>query len=198
MSTSRLFSAGSEKVGTGFSEKFIRAQRDLAGPAAVPAGNRSAPQLTLSRQSETVGPTTGLDRRQDADRDSGLIGSFCGCICTACSRREGADYAAGDADCTGIAHRRVLDAAPGSTAAAADSHLSPLPSGARRSLPAVLPRPRRCAGVQRDLCAGIPAERHRDRAPHELHLAARLERHECLTAFARRRSVAACAGFDVA
>ena len=183
-------------MGTGFSEKFIRAQRDLAGPAAVPAGNRSAPQLTLSRQSETVGPTTGLDGRQHADRDSGLIGGFCRCICTACSRREGADCAA--ADCTGIAHRRVLDAAPGSKAAAADSHLSPLPGRALRRLPAVLPRPRCRAGVQRDLCAGIPAERHGDRAPHELHLAARLERHECLTASARRRSVATGAGFDVA
>src|SRR5436190_213742 len=33
----------------------------------------------------------------------------------------------------------------------------------------------RCARLHRDLCAGIPAKRHRHHAAHELPLAARLE-----------------------
>jgi hypothetical protein len=150
----------------------MRTQRDLADPAAVPTEDGSGLQLTLPRQSETVGPTAGLGGRQDADQDSGNTGGFCRRFFAARGRRGGADCAAGDADRAGIAaRRRAIHAAPGSTAPGTASDLSPFPGGARRRLPPVFPRPERRAGVQRDLCAGIPAKRHRDRAPHELLLA---------------------------
>jgi leucine-zipper of insertion element IS481 len=45
----------------------------------------------------------------------------------------------------------------------------------RWRLSPVFPRPQRRSGLQRDLCAGIPAERHGDRASHELLLAPRLD-----------------------
>ena len=46
---------------------------------------------------------------------------------------------------------------------------------ARWGLSAVFPRPQCGAGLHRDLCPGKPAERHGDRAAHELFLASRLE-----------------------
>lgn len=147
-----------------------------AGPTAVPTGNGAGPQLTLPRQSETVGSATGLGGRRDADQGSGNIGSFRGCFFAARRRSRCADRAAGDADRAGVAgsRRRAVRPAPGSTAAEAASYLSALSGGTRRRLSTVFPRLERRAGVQCGLCAGIPAQRHRDRAPHELPLAPRL------------------------
>src|SRR5487761_2395105 len=160
-----------------------------AGPAAVPTGNGAGPQLTLPRQSETVGPATGLGGRRDADQGSGNIGSFRGCFFAARRRSRCADRAAGDADRAGVAasRRRAVRPASGSTAAEAASHLSALSGGTRRRLSTVFPRLELRARVQRGLCAGIPAQRHRDRAPHELPLAPRLK---------RDRWIAACACFE--
>jgi len=157
MSTFHLFSAGCAGVHTGFAIGF-RAQ------------------LTLARQSETVRSTTGLGGRHDADQDSGNIAGFGRRFFVARSRNPGANRAAGDADGAGVAALgdRGIRAAPYQAAADAPARLSALRTGTRRRLSPVLSRPQCGAGLQRNLRAGIPAERHGDRASHELLLAPRL------------------------
>jgi len=170
MSTFHLFSAGCAGVHTGFAIGF-RAQ------------------LTLARQSETVRSTTGLGGRHDADQDSGIIAGFGRRFFVARGRNPGANRAAGDADGAGVAAfgYQGIRAAPYQTAADAPARLSALRTGTRRRLSPVLSRPQCGAGLQRNLRAGIPAERHGDRASHELLLAPRLVR-PLLSAAARRRS----------
>ena len=157
MSTFHLFSAGCAGVHTGFAIGF-RAQ------------------LTLARQSETVRSTTGLGGRHDADQDSGNIAGFGRRFFVARGRNPGANRAAGDADGAGVAALgdRGIRAAPYQAAADAPARLSALRTGTRRRLSPVLSRPQCGAGLQRNLRAGIPAERHGDRASHELLLAPRL------------------------
>ena len=170
MSTFHLFSAGCAGVHTGFAIGF-RAQ------------------LTLARQSETVRSTTGLGGRHNADQDSGNIAGFGRGFFVARSRNPGANRAAGDADGAGVAALgdRGIRAAPYQAAADAPARLSALRTGTRRRLSPVLSRPQCGAGLQRNLRAGIPAERHGDRTAHELLLAPRLV-WPLLSAAARRRS----------
>jgi hypothetical protein len=151
------------------------------------------PQLTLPPQSETVSPSTGLGGRQDAYQDSGNsgFGRFCFVACCFIARggRTGANRSAGYADGAGIADSRgrALHATSGPASGQARSHLSAVSGGTRWRLSQVFPRPKCGAGVQRNLRAGVPAERHGDRPPHELLLAPRLKP-AVLSAFAARRS----------
>src|SRR5664279_5675213 len=157
MSTFHLFSAGCAGLHTGFAIGF-RAQ------------------LTLARQSETVRSTTGWGGRHDAYQDSGNIAGFGTGFFVARSRNPGANRPAGDADGAGVAALgdRCIGAAPYQAAADAPARVSALRTGTRRRLSPVLSRPQCGAGLHRNLRAGIPAERHADRAPHELLLASRL------------------------
>ena len=159
-----------------------------AAPGAVPTRKSGRPAVDVAAAIGDRRPTTGLGGRRDADQDSGSIGGFRGGFFPARGRSRGADRAAGDAHRAGFPSRRAVHAVPGSTAADAASYLSALSGGTRRRLSAVFPWPERGAGMQRDLCAGIPAEWHGDRASHELRLASRLDDQAFLNAFARRRS----------
>ena len=98
-----------------------------------------------------------------------LLAAFVGLL-AARGGRAGANRAFGDQDRAGRAGRYVGPATPRDQARAdlsargmATARLSPIQS-----------RPQCGARLHRDLCAGIPAERHRDYAAHELLLAARL------------------------
>src|ERR1700722_16997935 len=128
--------------------------------------------LTLAWQSETLRPLGRFGWCDDADQVGGIMGRSCRRFGAAWGRDERADRAAGRAGGAGAA-RRAPDAAPGSAAYPA-TRLSELRTGARRRLSQVFSRRQRGARMQRDLCAGIQAERHGDRAAHELFLASRL------------------------
>ena len=144
----------------------------------MPTVLRPRPQLTLARQSETVAAITGLGGRHDADRDGGDIGSLL----------AGASLAA-----AAVRARRRRPRRPelGSRRPSPPDE-PPRRRQRRRPLrrlriypryeaepdgvyPRYYPGPQCGAGLHRDLCAGIPAERHGDRAAHELLLASRLE-----------------------
>jgi hypothetical protein len=85
-------------------------------------------------------------------------------------RRQGrAGAAAGGEPAGGDGFVRGASTAPGP-----GSHLSARLAG--RRLSPLRPRAERATRVQRHLCAGIPAERHGDRAAPELLLASRLIR----------------------
>ena len=71
------------------------------------------------------------------------------------------------------------------------------PVGARR-LSALQSRPQCGARLHRDLCAGIPAERHGDHAAHELLLAARLVMKTWIGAAIVTVAVALAAGSPIA
>ena len=148
-STSRLFSAGSPAGATGFAGVM---------------------ELTSARQSETLRPPTGLGGRDDTDCDGGMTGCF-GRALAARSGRAGANRVSGDQDRAGGADRYV-GAAPPRDQARAGLSARAMATG---RLPPLQPRAQGGAGLHRDLCAGIPAERHRDHAPHALLLAARLK-----------------------
>ena len=139
--------------------------------APVPTGFASA-QLTLARQSETLRSATGSQGECDgADRNGGDLGRVCRRLGVVPGRGAGADRAvrracgAGDA----ISSRA---AAPRS-AAHADQGLSDLRTGPDGVYPRYNPGPTRCANATPPM-SGIPAERHGDRAPDELLLAAGL------------------------
>src|SRR5271166_1852449 len=112
---------------------------------------------------------------KSGERDEGYRGGTHGFsggrACSALDSRLGAEHTLRRPRGAGGAGRRVRAAAgaPGATAA----RLSELRSRAR-SVPALLSRSERRARMQRHLCAGISAERHRHRAARELLLAARL------------------------
>src|SRR6202453_493224 len=63
-------------------------------------------QLTLARQSETVGSTTGLGGRDDADQDGGSLAGLYRGIFAARSRSESANRAIRGTDGAGVATRR--------------------------------------------------------------------------------------------
>jgi hypothetical protein len=108
------------------------------------------------------------------------------------------------------ARHRCIRPAPSPSAANTAACPSILRTGFRGRLSALLSRPQCRARLQRDLRAGIPAERHRDRAAHELLLAPglsrrarRLDGHTFRTSFAgdhpsvrhiNRDHVSACGG----
>ena len=125
---------------------------------------RTAGQLTLGRQSETVGSTTGLGGRDEADQDGGNLAGFYRGGFAARGRSSCANRTVRGADSAGVA-TGCRQSGSGSTVAAARAGLSALFSG-----------PQCGAGMHGDLRAGIPAERYGDCASHELLLAPRLER----------------------
>ena len=114
---------------------------------------------------------TGLGGRDEADQDGGHLacpyrGSF-----AARGRNKRANRVIRDADGAGIATRR---AGPGATVGATRADLSAKPAGTGGCLSALFSGPQCSAGLHGNLRAGIPAERHGDRAPDELLLASRL------------------------
>jgi hypothetical protein len=117
-----------------------------------------------------------VDKRgqPDAYPVSGNIGSLHGDSVSPCAVSSSADEPSDHANRSGDAARcRSLVHIAGSAAAEAGSHLFPAALAARCHS-ALFPGPERGAGLQCDLCAGIPAERHSDRAAHDLRLASRL------------------------
>src|SRR5260370_33718021 len=105
------------------------------------------------------------------------MGGFCRHVFAASGGTETASRAVRDTDRAGVAacRHRGVRAAPDQAAIDTPARLSALSTGTRWRLSPVLSRPQRGARLQRNLRAGIPAERHRHRAPHELLLARRLE-----------------------
>jgi hypothetical protein len=130
-------------------------------------------RLTLARQSETVGWTTGLGGRDEADQDGGHWACFYRGSFAARDWGKRANRDIRDADGAGIA-TRGRRAGPGSTDGSTRADLPAQPAGTRWCLSALFSGPQRGAGLHGNLCAGIPAERHGDRAPDELLLAPRL------------------------
>jgi len=119
---------------------------------------------------------SGLSRRDDADQDSGTFDGVDRGTCsggTACSRTN---RDPGDEDGADVAASRQGSA--GAAAVAAHLHLSAC--GTRRGLSALQSRPERGARLLSGVCAGVPAERHRDHAPYELLLAPRLNASGCV------------------
>jgi hypothetical protein len=139
------------------------------------AGFGALVQLTLARQSETVGSTTGLGGRDEADQDGGNWAGFCRGGFAAHGSSRCANRTVRSADSAGVTTRRGPWASPGSTVAPTRADLSAQqPAGTGWCLSALLPGPKCGARMHGNLCAGISAERHGDRAPHELLLARRL------------------------
>ena len=91
------------------------------------------------------------------------------------------------------AGHRCVRTAPATAAARADLSAG---MGARR-LSALQPRPQCRARLHRDLCAGVPAERHGDHPAHELLLAARLDSSRFIVQRISLRSRADSRGFEV-
>src|SRR5258705_5808083 len=143
------------------------------------------PQVKFAPRAVDVGAAIGdvavrdrfLGGRDDADCDSGDLGRLCRIVLAAGDDRTGANRPVGNADGASLAADGVrgVRAAPGQTA---DNTLAGLPElragPLRRRLSPLFPRPQRDARLHRDLRAGVPAERHGDRASHELLLAPRL------------------------
>src|SRR5665213_2743708 len=75
-------------------------------------------QLTLARQSETVGPTKGVGGRDEADQDGGdLAGPYRGGF-AARGRNKSANRAVRGADSAGVAARRHRGRRPGADSTA--------------------------------------------------------------------------------
>src|SRR4051812_30491392 len=109
----------------------------------------------------------------DADCDGGATGGL-DRISARGDGRAGSDDAvrAPDRASLDISDYGCVRTTPATAAARADLSAGPLGAGRHSSLQS---RPERRARLHRDLCAGIPSERHRDHAAHELLLAPRLE-----------------------
>ena len=133
-------------------------------------------QLTLARQSETVGSTTGLGGRDEADQDGGNLAGFYRGSFAARGRSKRANRTVRSAHSAGVATGRHgrRQSGPGSTVAATRAGLSAQSAGTGWCLSALFPGPQCGAGMHGNLRAGIPAERHGDCASHELLLARRL------------------------
>jgi hypothetical protein len=133
-------------------------------------------QLTLARQSETVGSTTGLGGRDEADQDGGNLAGFYRGSFAARGRSKRANRTVRSAHSAGVATGRHgrRQSGPGPTVAATRAGLSAQSAGTGWCLSALFPGPQCGAGMHGNLRAGIPAERHGDCASHELLLARRL------------------------
>ena len=133
-------------------------------------------QLTLAGQSETVGSTTGLGGRDEADQDGGNLAGFYRGSFAARGRSKRANRTVRSAHSAGVATGRHGRRQSGSdsTVAATRAGLSAQSAGTGWCLSALFPGPQCGAGMRGNLRAGIPAERHGDCASHELLLARRL------------------------